>query len=48
MFGKKGYDGALYAVSLLIGLIIGLGLAWYLSNNGILTSLFCPVVAAAP
>jgi len=47
MFGKKGMNGTYYAIFLLMGLIIGIGLAWYLSNNGILTSLFCPTPAVA-
>lgn len=48
MFGKKGIDGAFYAMCLLIGLLLGLAAAWYLSNNGILTSLMCPVAPAVP
>ena len=46
MFGKKGINGTYYAICLLLGLIIGIGLAWYLSNSGMLTSLFCPAPAA--
>lgn len=48
MFGKRGFNGTYYAICLIMGLIIGLGLAWYLSNNGMLTSLFCPVAAVVP
>lgn len=48
MFGKRGMNGTYYVMFLLVGLIIGIGLAWYLSNNGMLTSLFCPAPPAAP
>ena len=47
MFGKKGINGTYYVMFLLVGLIIGIVLAWYLSSNGILTGLFCPAAAPA-
>lgn len=34
-----------YIFALIFGLIIGLGLAWYLATSGILASLFCPAAA---
>ena len=48
MFGKRGMNGTYYVMFLLVGLIIGIGLAWYLSHSGMLTSLFCPAPPAAP
>ncbi len=45
---KKGMMMGGYVFALIFGLIIGLGLAWYLSTNGMLTSLFCPATAVIP
>ena len=41
MLNKKGMDGSYIAIGLFIGLIIGVGLMYYLGSKGMLESLFC-------
>jgi hypothetical protein len=45
---KKGIDGSYVAIGLFIGLILGIGLMYYLGTNGLLTNLFCPAPPTVP
>ena len=45
MFNKKGMDGSYIAIGLFIGLILGIGLMYYLgSQTTMLSGLFCPTI----
>ncbi|MCX6774903.1 MAG: hypothetical protein NTY99_02315 [DPANN group archaeon] len=47
MFNKKGMDGSYVAIGLFIGLILGIGLMYYLgTNTTMLSGLFCPTIVA--
>jgi hypothetical protein len=43
MLNKKGMDGSYIAIGLIIGLVVAVGLFYYLGSNGMLPELFCPV-----
>lgn len=48
MFNKKGMDGSYIAIGLFIGLIIGVGLLYYLGSNGMLGTMLCPAAPVVP
>lgn len=47
MFNKKGMNGSYVAIGLFIGLILGIGLMYYLgARTTMLSGLFCPIPVA--
>jgi hypothetical protein len=47
MFNKKGMDGSYIAIGLIIGLVVAIGLFYYLGSHSMLPSMFCPVAVPA-